>query len=80
MEYPMRVTINLVINADGTFEARDADDKPLSEVEVSSIRNLYQREGGVRHIGELLYDDRAAAGSCCLYQHLGCRWYCIRRC
>ena len=80
MEYPVRVTITLEINAEGEISAIGADGKKLDALDTSVIRGLYERPGGVRHLGELLYDDRAAAGACCLYQHLGCRWYCIKRC
>jgi hypothetical protein len=81
-QYPIRVTITLEINAEGESFIIGGDGKRLNALALDTpvIRELYDQPGGVRHLGELLYDDRAAAGACCLYQHLGCRWYCIKRC
>ena len=82
MPYPIEVTITLQINAEGEIAVLGGDGKKLEALALNStvIRGLYDRAGGVRHLGELIYDDRAAAGACCLYQHLGCRWYCIKQC
>jgi len=80
MSYPIEVTITLVINENGTMTVKDSLNKDFPKVTVEDIQSLYARLGGVRHVGELIYDDRAAAGACCLYQHLGCTWYCIKRC
>jgi hypothetical protein len=42
------------------------------------IRALYERPGGIRHYGEILFDDlgsRVANEGCFAYVHLNCRWY-----
>jgi hypothetical protein len=82
MESTKRVTITLEIDPAGYIEVKGADGNVLPEVSPTVIKDLYQREAGVRHVGELIYDPQAqaAAGCCLLYLYIGGRWVCVIPC
>jgi hypothetical protein len=80
MESPTTVTITLQINSPEDIRILDANGKVLPEVDPNVIKSLYEKQGGVRHIGELIYDPQGQARGCCYYENIAGRWVCIVPC
>jgi hypothetical protein len=77
MEYSTPVRVTLEIRSPEDIRVLNEEGTEISWLPPDEIRKLYERAGGIRHYGEMLYDDlgtRVAAEGCWLYVHLNCRW------
>jgi hypothetical protein len=66
---PRRITLEIYSSRD--IRVLGVDGAECCEIPQEEIKALYQREGGVNHIGELLYDAQTARTLC----HVACRWF-----
>ena len=77
MAYSTPKRIILEINGPQDIRVLAEDGTALDACPQDEIRGLYERPGGIRHFGEILYDDsgsKVATDGCFVYLHLNCRW------
>jgi hypothetical protein len=79
VDYSTPIRITLEITSPENITVLDANNEEITDgVPIEEIRQLYQRPGGVRHLGEILYDNignpQDESATCYIYVHLNCKW------
>jgi hypothetical protein len=80
MEYSTPARITLEITSPTQIKILDVNNQEITDdVPIDQIKALYQRPGGVRHFGEILFDDHPTnvpetSTGCYVYVHLNCKW------